>query len=240
MVPTAGGSGGNMVAKKKATPTVVPLRPDNPWWKSTWLKITAGVAAVAVLLGNINSILASSRALPGELGKTADQFSEWYGDYDGWKGHWTTNGEGYVDAAEMRLSSEKFELRIDEVKDGEIAGTIETQGICEKTSMFDQLMVEGQILSSRSADIVVFEIIEGHKRPFAILDLRRNGDVLTIDPVDDPAKIFVPNTRVARDLNVFDDPDAGLTICPQKREEFIKGAVEEAIKQQRSSGKATK
>jgi hypothetical protein len=130
-------------ASKKAKPTQVSALPPashpNPIWKQRWLWLLGAIAALALLLTNINSILRNVRNLPGEWRQTSDQFFKWYGEYDAWKGQWTNNPEGFVDAAELRLSDEDFRINIDESSDGNIGGTIETKGICEKTPIFEEL-----------------------------------------------------------------------------------------------------
>lgn len=87
-----------MATRKRAKPAQsIPLPPtEKPWWKSTWLKVTAGIAALAFLLTNMISILSSSRALPAEVQKSSDQFFNWYGDYAAWKGNWTNFPEGLI------------------------------------------------------------------------------------------------------------------------------------------------
>lgn len=212
-----------MAPRKKAKPTQVSaptptsLVPATPIWKKPWLWFVGSVAALALMLTNINSILSNARALPGEWRKTSDQFFEWYGEYEAWKGHWTNYPEGLVDMAELNLSNEDFRINIDESDDGRIAGTIETKGICEKIPIFEELLMDGSISSSRRATIEAFDYIGGYRRVFATLNLRRDGLVMTVTPRTDPAGLFREETRIALDPDEFKGIEDRQPICGGKR-----------------------
>jgi hypothetical protein len=197
------------------------------------------VAALALLLSNVNSILSNARRLPGEAQKTWNQFNEWYGDYDSWKGHWTNNPEGFVDEAALKLSSEDFRINIDETQGGRILGTIETKGICEKTPVFEELLIDGSISSAREATIEAFDFIGGYRRNFAKLILRRDSYVMIVIPVDDPAGLFPKESRIAHypdELKLGDvgDVDQG-PICEGKQARFFTDLAKEVQKQRRVS-----
>jgi hypothetical protein len=210
---------------RKSAPEV-PI--EVPWWKSTWLKATAGIAALALVLGNVNSILSNARALPGEFRKTSDQFFDWYGEYKAWEGHWTNFPEVFVDMKEMNLSDEGFRLNIDGSDNGELGGTIETRGICDNIPYFDQLMFDGTISSSGRADIDVFDYVGGYRRNFAKLKLKRNDYIMTVVPLDDPGKIFSPETRIARAPPDLVGTDLLEPFCKDKRYKFIRDALKDA------------
>ena len=86
-------------------PNKATFGPVTPLWKRPWPWLLGVVAGLALLLGNITSILTNARALPSEVRKTSDQFFGWYKDYDGWRGRWTNNPEGLVDAVELNLGT---------------------------------------------------------------------------------------------------------------------------------------
>lgn len=230
-----------MATRKKArsAQTAAPQPIDKPWWKSTWLKVTAGIAAFALLLTNINSILSNARALPSETRKTSDQFFEWYGDYEAWKGYWTNFPEGFLDMEEMNLSKEDFRLNVDESKDGSISGTIETRGICDKVPYFDQFLFDGSISSSGRAEIEIFDHVGGHRRNFARLKLKRDDYLLTVIPLDDPGGIFAKETKIARATPDLIGSDGHEALCGNKRLKFIREAVKK-VQAQQSSRKAAK
>jgi len=166
-------------------------------------------------------------------------FFEWYGEYDAWKGRWTNYPEGLVDMAELNLSSDDFRINIDETGDGRIAGTIETKGICEKTPIFEELLIDGSISSAGRAKIEAFDYIDGYRRVFAKLNLRRDGPVMTVIPNDDPAGLFGKETRIALDPDEFKGEEDRQPICGGKRVAFIKGVTNE-VRQQQPPGKTPK
>jgi hypothetical protein len=194
--------------------------------KKPWVVTVGFIAALALLLTNINSILANVRALPGEIKETSEQFYEWYGDYQLWKGHWTNFPEGRVDMAELRLSKEDFHLSIDDVTSGVLVGSIETKKICAKLPFLEQLLFDGKISSSRRANISVFDYIGGYRKVFATLNLRREAGVMIITPDDDPMGLFSTGTRIALDPNKSKGEFDQQQICARKSETLIKHAIE--------------
>jgi len=212
---------------------------EKPWWKSTWLKVTAGIAAIALFLTNVISILSSSRALPAEVQKTSDQFFNWYGDYAAWKGYWTNFPEGFVDMEEMNLSKEDFRLNIEQTKGGSISGTIETRGICDKVPYFDQFLVDGSISSWSRAEIEIFDYVGGYRRNFARLKLKRDDYIIAVIPLEDPAGIFAEETRIARAPPDLIGSDGHEALCGDKRFKFVRDALKK-VQTEQSSGAAAK
>lgn len=197
-----------------------------PIWKRPGVWLTGAIAAVALLLTNVSSILTNLRNLPGEWEKTSDQFWEWNSEYDAWKGYWTTASEGAVDIGDLNLSDGGFRLQIDEVTDGVFTGSIETAGICEKAPYFDMLMIEGTIESASHADAKVWDIVGGHRQEFAEISLERLGDSIVVRPENDPLGIFPVSTQIARDPGDFFGEHEQLALCPDKRAQFVQRALE--------------
>ncbi|MGA9582071.1 MAG: hypothetical protein WBR13_08900 [Allosphingosinicella sp.] len=219
-------------SRKVRAPLSAPSSAAIPIWKKPWLWLAGSIAALALLLTNINSILSNARALPSEARKTSEQFFEWYGEYDAWKGHWTNFPEGLVDMAELNLSQEDFRIDIDEIKNGAIAGMIESKGICEKTPFFERFSIEGNISNASIAKINVFDYVDGYKRIFAQLTLRRKGGVMTVIPDADPMGAFNQETRIALDPDEFKGDDDRLPICADKSEKFIMDALNKVRKEE--------
>ncbi len=213
------------VPSREATPVIV-----TPLWKRPWLWLLGVIAGLALLLTNVTSILSNARALPGEIRKTSDQFSGWHGDYQGWKGRWTNDPEGLADAAGLKLSSQPFRVDIDDTASGDIVGTLETKGICDKLPLFESLLVDGSISNSKRATIHVFDFIGGYRREFAVLRLEREGHVMRVTPLADPAGVFARESRIALDPEGIGGADNREAICPGKREKFIKRALKKAGK----------
>lgn len=190
--------------------------------------MTAWIAALSVLLTNVNSILSNLRALPAEIQKTSDQFFNWYGDYNGWKGYWTNFPEGFNDMEAMNLSKEDFRLNIDQSKDGLISGTLETRGVCNKVPYLHLLLVDGSISSSSRAEVEIFDFVGGYRRNFARLELRRDDYIMTVIPLDDPGRAFAAETRIARAPPDLVGGDGLETLCGEKRAKFVRDAFKKA------------
>lgn len=197
-------------------------------WKRPWVWLAGALTAVALVLSNLTSILSDARELPAEWEKTSSQFWNWHGDYDAWKGEWTTSPEGIVDSGDLQLSQGEFRLQIDEARGGSIRGSIETPGICGKIPYFETLMIEGTIESASRAEAQIWDIIGGHRREFARIVLERDDDVMIVKPLTDPAGLIPASTQIARDPgNAFGEQEDG-GLCPNKRMEFVEDALKSA------------
>jgi hypothetical protein len=195
--------------------------PETSLWKKSWLWCAGTIAGSALLLTNISTILSAVRELPSEVGKTSDQFWGWYGDYEGWKGYWSNHPEGSVDMAQMNLSSQSFRITIDETEGGTIAGTLETQGICETVPYFDMLLLDGTISSSGRAQVEAFEFVGGYRSVFARLNLTRTGHVITVTAAEDPLGAFQGQARIALHADDLMGAGAQEPICGGKTHDLI-------------------
>lgn len=228
-----------MAPRKKAQKPPVSAPPSStpptiPFWKKTWVWFVGSVAALALLLANINSILANVRELPGEVRKTSDQFFDWYGDYPAWRGHWTNFPEGFVDIDQMNLSEDDFRIDIDETTQGQIVGSIETKGICDKTPIHERLLIDGTISSARTAKISVFEFVGGYRRDFASLNLRRDGIIMTVTPDEDPGAIFAKEARIANSPDGLVGIEDREPLCAGKEANFIMDVAKEELRKQKA------
>lgn len=194
-------------------------------WKRPWVWLVGTLATVALLLSNLTSILSDARDLPGEFEKTSDKFWAWYGEYEAWRGHWNDSPEGVANTGDMRLSQGAFRLEIDEVTDGSFTGSLETPGICEKVPFFETLMIDGTIDSASRAKANVWDIVGGYRREFARISLEREGDVITVSPIDDPGDIFPEATRIGRDPGNFFGEHEQTGLCPDKAAKLIERAL---------------
>lgn len=190
--------------------------------KKPWVWLVGAVAALALLLTNINTILRQSRELPGEVGKTSQQFSSWFYDYPHWPGDWTSFPEGDVDIPDQNLTPEGIRLKLQVENGGQLDGTIETDGICKNVTYFESALIDGKITGAHTAKLAVFNFVEGHRRLMASIKVNRDGDSMTLTPVDDPFQILPASAKIARaPLGIAKGDD----LCPGKELTFVQGAI---------------
>lgn len=180
---------------------------------------------------NSSTILTNLRSLPGDVGKTSDQFSRWYHDDVAWTGRWTNSPEGYVDMEDMGLTAEPIVIDI-EAKNGVIDGTIATKQICANVPMVNFLLLRGSVDIS-GANVVAWDIIGGHKRDFAELKLTRDGDEMTVVPTGGAMELFPMQSKMAFDPN---KPTEGTEFCEGKSEAMMK-LVGELTRKRPSTGR---
>lgn len=189
-----------------------------------WRKVAAwvvglpivGAVASAVVL-NPTNFFAGLRALPGEVRQTSNQFWGWYHDDAAWTGYWSNNPEGYVDAADMALSTDDMAIDL-VVTNGEIDGTISTKAICGATPFNDFFLVRGNVSGSDTATIIVWDTFQGRNADIAKLELKRDGVVMTVVPIEGTVRLFPNEARLAIDPN---EPGSTATptwlACPSGR-----------------------
>lgn len=221
-------------SKKASQPPPPPTPPTPPRWQ--WLTkpwtvaVAVGTVLGAVLL-NINPILSNIRELPGEVEKTAGQFSGWFYEDAAWSGRWTNTPEGYVDLADMNLSKERIEINLT-VKRGEISGTIATLKTCDALPLFDFLLVRGKVAPfGKSANVIVWDTVLGHKVDFAAIELRRAGSIISVIPKKDVMGWFPANARIA--VAPEDNAESEPVCDPQKQAAFIEGLLAQSKEQKR-------
>jgi hypothetical protein len=190
--------------------------------KNGWLWLTGGIAALAILLTGVNQIARESREAPSEWGKTAKELSNWTYGYEDWKGEWTYFPEGRVDIADMQLTSHPIRLDVEISDGGQISGTIESQGICDKVPYFTDLALDGQINLLGDAEVRVLQWVGGYLRQFAKMKIHRDGDLMEVTPTDDPLGIFPGPLKIAKmPLNIAEKS----SFCDGKEEKFILRAL---------------
>lgn len=196
------------------------------WVAKPWAVIVAVGAALGAVLLNINPILSNVRQLPSEVRKTSDQFSSWYYQDAVWSGRWINNPEGYVDGADLNLSSERMAVDMN-VTQGIIDGTISTPQICDSFPFFDSLLIRGKVNATRSsARVVVWDVFEGHRRDVAAVDLKLDGLVMTVVPKEGSVTLFPAKARIAIDPS---EPTSEASFCEGKQE-AIERTMEQMLK----------
>ena len=198
-----------------------------------WRKVGAWIvglplvgAVVSAVVLNPTNFFGGLRAIPGEVRKTSDEFWGWYHDDAAWTGYWTNSPEGYVDAPDMKLSTESMVMDL-VVEKGVIDGTISTKPICGATPFNDFFLVRGNVSGSETATIVVWDIFQGHKADIAKLELQRDGVVMTVVPKEGTVRLFPKEARLAFDPTKEGSIEAGRgEFCEGKREAVTKALSE--------------
>lgn len=206
---------------KKAPPPPPPPPPPKPtrWLTKPWTLLVAIGAVVGAFLLNINTILLNVREFPSEVQKTSDRFFSWYYGDESWSGYWTNSPEGYVDVADMNLSSEKIAIELN-VKNGVIDGSIATPQICDSVPVFDFLLLRGRVnLVGNSAKVIVWDIFGGHKRDIAVLELERDGAIMSVVPKEGGVRLFPSRAKIALDPSGA-SPET--PFCEGKQEQLIR------------------
>lgn len=191
-------------------------------FRKPWVLASSFFAVLTAVLLNINPILSSLRALPKEIDQTSDQFLSWYHKDNSWNGHWTNTPQGYVDQADMNLSNDDVAIDL-VVKNGVIDGTISTKEICDTVPFYDFLLLRGNVSGGETASVIVWDTFWGHSQDVAKLELKRDGVVMTVVPVEGTTRLFPKEARIA--LN----PD-GPRDSSEETDAFCKGKTEAIIK----------
>ncbi|MFZ3004068.1 MAG: hypothetical protein WA071_27400 [Undibacterium umbellatum] len=163
--------------------------------KRTWIILTAaGTLLVAVLMQG-PTILENSVKLPEEIESVWNKFSSWKGNDTEWTGIWSNAAEGFVDSADMKLSAIDLRFEIETSK-GKLNGTVAARTICKIFPAWNFVLVSGNS-SWNSASVEVFDFFAGKKQRLALLELERDGPVLTVRSIEDPGQLFPKESRLA-------------------------------------------
>lgn len=159
---------------------------------------------VATILGGILTtilmkgpdMLANSQRLPGLFAQTKEKFFSWYHDDKEWSGVWTSYPEGIGNLEDMHLS--KVDLRIEvEARQGDIGGMIGTGALCEAVPLMNFAMLEGSV-SGSTAKVVAWDTVGGRRINYAALRIDRDGDVITVTPIEGVVRLFPATARLGR------------------------------------------
>jgi len=191
-----------------------------PWYKRVWVVVSATSIVVSAILLKGPNLLQNARILPAEIHQTVSQFLSWTKDDADWTGHWSSFPEGIVDMADMHLSDVDMQITI-WAKEGSIDGTIATKSICKSIPVLNYVLLRGEV-SGTTADVIAWDIVQGQKTDFAQLRLARDGDVITVTPVNGRKEWFPAISRLGRHpLEPGKEPEPDQTFCDQERKSFF-------------------
>ena len=192
-----------------------------PWYKRVWVVVSATSVVVSAILLKGPTLLQNARTLPGEVRQTASDFQSWAKEDAAWTGHWSSFPEGIVDMADMRLSNVDMQITI-WASQGNIDGTIATKSICRSLPVLNYVLLRGEV-SGNTANVIAWDILQGHKTDFAELKLVRDGDVVTVTPASGRKDWFPATARLGRHPDESGvDPEPDRTFCAEERKAFFK------------------
>jgi hypothetical protein len=140
------------------------------------------------------TVLSNLEKTPAAFESTKSKFLRWRYEDEAWSGTWSSFPEGYVDMGDMNLSD--VDLRLEIVADqGQIGGVIATGKICQALPVFDFLLIKGEV-SGGDAKITVYDFIDGKRKEFARLALRREGRIMTVTPIEGMVDWFPKMARI--------------------------------------------
>ncbi len=161
-------------------------------------------AVLCVLIGGAFAFVVQSddffknlQKLPASADNTLAKYQRWVYEDDEWRGKWSTDVEGYVDAESMALAGDaRLEIDIDR---GEIGGMITTRRMCKELPMLGAVMIEGSVLGN-NATVRAYDYVMGREVTFGEVKLKRSGVVIEVVPVDDPLNLFPQPLRLGKDI----------------------------------------
>lgn len=122
--------------------------------------------------------------------------------------------------ADMKLSDTDMQITIWS-KEGEIDGTIATKKICKSVPLVNYVLLRGKV-SGNTATVVAWDIVQGHKKDFALLNIVRDGEVITVAPTEGFKEWFPATARLGKHpLEAGKVPEPDQTFCAEERKSFF-------------------
>ena len=210
--------------KKIHPPGISAKVTTRPFFKKAWIIGTATVGVLFTALLNGPTILENARKLPASIAQTKAQYLSWLHDDSEWTGNWSSFPEGIVDMEDMHLSNVDMQITIWSSQ-GQIDGTIATKKICKAIPLFNFVLLKGQV-SGHSAQVTAWDIVLGHDVEFARLRLERDGDIMTVTPIDGAKAWFPTQARLGRTPgNQKPEPQSGF--CAEESKALMEQVIQQ-------------
>lgn len=183
--------------RKRARKAPIPPIPPEPWYKKLWVVLSIVGFVFFTLIVNAPALLANLENLPGDTTRVKKKFLGWYYEDEAWTGLWSAYPEGYVNLVEMELS--EVDLTIDLiVENGEINGIIASKKMCAAAPFSPFLLVDGDV-NGNTAIINIFDYVGGRRTDFVKAKLKRDGVVMTVQPVSGLVEWLPAEARLGLD-----------------------------------------
>jgi len=149
----------------------------------TKLKLLLGVfIAIVALASAILSLLKIYASDEDTFKRYADRAVAWHYKTDMWNGYFSNWFEGIVNIAELNLSDTSMTLTL-QASGNVIDGAMSEKRLCGIFPPQDFKLVRGTISHfGNSADIQIFEIVQGYTKVYAEFSLHHDGLVLEVAP----------------------------------------------------------
>lgn len=181
-----------VLRKKLRKPSVsrIEASTSRQWWKFgfseaalTKVKLLFGVLVTIVALASALLTLLKIYASDEETFKRyADRAIAWHYKTDLWNGYFSNQFEGIVNIAELNLSDSTMALAL-QVSGNTIDGGMAEKRLCGIFPPQDFKLVRGTISHfGNSAEIQIFEYVQGHTKMYAEFDLQHDGLVIEVTP----------------------------------------------------------
>lgn len=143
------------------------------------LGILIAIVALASGLLTLLKIYASDETT---FKKYADRAVAWHYKTEMWNGYFSNWFEGIVNIAELNLSDTSMTLTM-QASGNAIDGAMSEKRLCAIFPPQDFKLVRGTISHfGNTADIQIYEFVQGHTKVYAEFTLRHDGLVLEVEP----------------------------------------------------------
>lgn len=182
----------NSFKKKLRKPSAsrIEVKVSRKWWKFgfseaalTKAKLLFGVLiAIVALASGLLTLLKIYASDEENFKRYADRAIAWHYKTDLWNGYFTNWFEGMVNIAELNLSDSTMAIAL-QVSGNTIDGGMAEKKLCGIFPPEDFKLVRGTISHfGNSADIQIFEFVQGHTKIYAEFNLQHDGLVLKVTP----------------------------------------------------------
>lgn len=175
---------------RKPSANQVKISVSKKWWKFGFSE--AGLTKTKLLFGVLVTLVALASGLltlikiyandEETFQRYADRVIAWHYKTALWEGYFSNWFEGIVNIAELNLSDSSMALTM-QVSGNTIDGGMSDTRFCGIFPPQDFKLVRGSISHfGNSAEIQIFEFVEGHTKIYAEFNLEHDGLVLEVTP----------------------------------------------------------
>lgn len=178
-----------------------------PWMQKAITRAQAVGAAIVTIVAwtllNGVTALQNAEQLPDAYYKTRDSILSRYYNDSSWTGVWSSNPEGYVDSADVALSSVDVYLQL-RTAQGAVEGTIATKKLCGILPFaMDGVLFTGKV-SGKAIYGSAYDYIGGKQVQLAFVSIKQETEdpsIVTIHFTKDQFEAFPSQVYIRSDPN---------------------------------------